>query len=170
MTTSRRSFTITAASLLLTVGATAFVGRMLPTPAAAHGPKGSHQTFSAGEPGDAKKPARVVKVIMSDDGKKMWFEPNKLDVRRNEQIKFVLFNEGTEDHEFMLGTVAENRKHAADMKRFPDMEHDDPNAKRLSPFKGGELVWKFTKAGEFEFACLIPGHYEAGMVGKIVVK
>jgi uncharacterized cupredoxin-like copper-binding protein len=56
------------------------------------------------------------------------------------------------------------------MKKFPDMEHDDPNAKRLSPFNSGELVWKFTKRGEFEFACLIPGHLEAGMLGKVIVK
>jgi uncharacterized cupredoxin-like copper-binding protein len=56
------------------------------------------------------------------------------------------------------------------MKKFPDMEHDDPNAKRLAVGERGELIWKFTKAGEFEFACLIPGHYEAGMHGKIIVK
>jgi uncharacterized cupredoxin-like copper-binding protein len=74
------------------------------------------------------------------------------------------------DHEFMLGTKADNRKHAAVMKQHPDMEHDDPNAKRLSPLDSGDLIWKFTKRGEFEYACLIPGHYEAGMYGKIIVK
>ena len=66
--------------------------------------------------------------------------------------------------------MADNRKHAEVMKKNPDMEHDDPNAKRLSPFNSGELLWQFTKKGEFEFACLIPGHLEAGMHGKIIVK
>jgi uncharacterized cupredoxin-like copper-binding protein len=129
-----------------------------------------HEHFSAGEPGDPNKPSRIVKVTMLEDGKKMLFEPATVEVRQGEQIRFVLFNEGTWNHEFMLATEAENRKHAELMKRFPDMEHDDPNAKRLAPFESGELVWKFTKRGEFEYACLIPGHFQAGMHGKVVVK
>ena len=128
--------------------------------------------FSAGEPGDPKKPARDVRVVMFDDGseKVMRFEPSSITVRKGEQVRFLLENGGTESHEFMLATVAENRKHAELMKKFPEMEHDDPNAKRLAVLQHGELLWKFTKAGEFEFACLIPGHYEAGMHGKITVK
>ena len=94
----------------------------------------SHEHFSAGEPGDPKKPSRIVKVKMLEDGKKMLFEPAVIEVRRGEQIRFVLQNDGTEDHEFMLASEADNRKHAEVMKKNPDMEHDDPNAKRLSPF------------------------------------
>jgi uncharacterized cupredoxin-like copper-binding protein len=56
------------------------------------------------------------------------------------------------------------------MKNNPAMEHEEPNGREVEPGKTGELVWRFSKAGEFEFACLIPGHREAGMVGKIVVK
>lgn len=126
--------------------------------------------FAAGAPGNPKQPARVVKVIMKEDGKKMLFEPAQISVRKGEQIRFVLENDGTESHEFMLATVAENRKHADLMKKYPKMEHDDPNAKRLTPFTNGELLWKFTKAGTFEYACLIPGHLEAGMHGTITVK
>lgn len=126
--------------------------------------------FSAGAPGNPKQPARVVKVIMKEDGKKMLFEPAQISVRKGEQIRFVLENDGTESHEFMLATVAENRKHGELMKKYPKMEHDDPNAKRLTPFTNGELIWKFTKAGTFEYACLIPGHLEAGMHGTITVK
>jgi len=137
---------------------------------AAHAHEG-HQSFAAGEPGDPKKPARTIKVVMRDDGKKkMAFEPARITVRQGEQIRFVLENDGTDDHEFVLATAAENRKHAELMKKFPDMEHDDPNAKRLAIAEHGEILWKFTKAGTFEFACLIPGHREAGMVGKVIVK
>jgi uncharacterized cupredoxin-like copper-binding protein len=139
----------------------------LPPPAVAHDAK---KGFSAGETGDPKKPAKTIKVSMFEKGKKMLFEPNRLEVRRGEQVRFVLSNDGSRDHEFMLGTRKDNKKHAEVMKKHPEMEHDDPNAKRLSPFNTGELVWKFSKRGEFEFACLIPGHYEAGMHGKIVVK
>jgi len=130
----------------------------------------NHGTFSAGEPGDPKKPARVVKVKMFEDGKKMQFEPARIEVRKGEQIRFVLENSGDEDHEFVLATIKENQKHGELMKKFPDMEHDDPNAKRVMTYGEGELLWKFTKRGEFEFACLIPGHYEAGMHGTIIVK
>ena len=130
----------------------------------------NHPTFSAGEPGDPKKPARIIKVKMLEDGKKMFFAPERIEVRRGEQIRFVLENDGTESHEFLLATMAENQKHAQLMKKFPEMEHDDPNGKRLPMAGNAELIWKFTKRGEFEFACLIPGHYEAGMHGKIIVK
>ena len=131
-----------------------------------------HGTFSAGQPGDSTKPARTIRVLMHDDGNEqnMRFEPALIRVRKGEQIRFVLENAGTESHEFMLATVAENRKHAEVMKKFPEMEHDDANAKRLAMSQRGELLWRFTEAGEFEFACLIPGHYEAGMHGKIIVK
>ena len=91
-------------------------------------------------------------------------------VRLGEQIRFEIYNEGSWDHEFMLATKEDNRKHAEVMKKFPNMEHDDPNAKRLSPLSSAELLWKFTKRGEFEYGCLIPGHLEAGMHGKIIVK
>ena len=132
----------------------------------------NHGTCSAGQPGDANKPARTVRILMHDDGNEqnMRFEPALIRVRKGEQIRFVLENAGTESHEFMLATVAENRKHAEVMKKFPEMEHDDANAKRLAMSQRGELLWRFTEAGEFEFACLIPGHYEAGMHGKIIVK
>lgn len=128
------------------------------------------ETFSAGEPGDASKPARVVQVTMREGDGKMVFVPEKVDVKKGEQIKFVLRNNGELDHEFILATSAENLMHAEAMKKNPDMEHDDPNGQRLAPKKTGEILWKFTKAGEFEYACLIPGHREGGMIGKITVK
>jgi uncharacterized cupredoxin-like copper-binding protein len=139
----------------------------MPIPASAHE---DHGNFSAGKPGDPKKPARVVKIKMFEGSGKMGFEPARVEVRRGEQVRFVLQNDGEEDHEFVLATVVENRKHAEVMKKHPDMEHDDPNARRVMPYGNGELVWRFTKRGEFEFACLIPGHYEKGMFGKVIVK
>ncbi|QFI77451.1 cupredoxin domain-containing protein [Bradyrhizobium betae] len=136
------------------------------------GPVDHHQddTFSAGEPGDAKKPARIVQVTMGEADGKMTFTPNKIEVKKGEQIKFMLRNNGELDHEFILATTAENLKHAESMKKNPDMEHDDPNGKRLAPKKTDEIVWEFTKPGEFEYSCLIPGHREAGMIGTVTVK
>lgn len=123
-----------------------------------------------GKPGDPKKPARLVQVSMRETEGKMLFFPDKVEVKRGEQVRFKLVNNGELEHEFVIATVEENRKHAEEMRKNPDMEHDDPNAKRLAPKKGSEIVWQFTKPGEFEFACLIPGHLEAGMKGTVVVK
>lgn len=129
-----------------------------------------HESFSAGEPGDPKKPARIVQVTMTETDGKMAFIPASIEVKKGEQIKFVLRNNGGMDHEFILATTEENLKHAEVMKKNPDMEHDDPNGKRLAPKKSDEIVWKFNKAGTFEYACLIPGHRESGMRGEVVVK
>ena len=131
---------------------------------------GEHESYSAGEPGTPQKPARTVTVFMKDADGKMAFVPNHLDVRKGEQIRFILRNEGDTDHEFILATTTENLKHAEIMKKNPDMEHDDPNMVRLAPKTDTELLWKFTKPGKFEYSCLIPGHREAGMLGTIVVK
>ena len=143
---------------------------------AGEGPSGhshSHghgETFSAGEPGNPKKPSRTVKVTMGEADGKMLFVPARLEVKKGEQVKFVLRNNGELEHEFVLASTADNLKHAEAMKNNPNMAHEEPNGRQLAPKKTSELVWKFTKAGEFEYACLIPGHREAGMIGTIVVK
>ena len=126
--------------------------------------------FSAGEPGNAKKPARVILVTMSEGDGKMLFIPDRIEVRKGEQIRFAIRNNGTLKHEFTLASVEDNDKHAELMKKYPDMEHDDPNAKSVEPGKTADIVWRFTKTGTFEFACLIPGHREAGMHGRVTVK
>jgi uncharacterized cupredoxin-like copper-binding protein len=135
-------------------------------------PGHSHKTFAAGEPGDPKKPiAGTMEITMHEtEDAKMLFSPNWVEVKRGEQVRFVLKNAGKVDHEFMLDSVANNAKHKIAMEKNPDMEHDDPNGRRLNPDGSSEIVWRFTKAGTFEFACLIPGHYESGMKGTVVVK
>jgi uncharacterized cupredoxin-like copper-binding protein len=127
-----------------------------------HGPRG----YSAGEPGDPKQPSRTIEVLLSE----MEFTPARIEVKRGEQIRFVLRNTGKEDHEFLLATKKENLKHAAVMKKHPHMEHDEPNGVRLAPAKTAELVWRFTKPGTFEYSCLIPTHREFGMTGHVTVK
>lgn len=154
-------FPILAVALAATIGSAA---------AAPGAPGHSHETFSAGEPGNPKRPAQVVLVVMREGDGKMMFIPDRLEIRKGDQVRFILRNNGLLEHEFVLATTEENIKHAEEMKKNPDMEHDDPNAKRVAPKKTAELVWKFTKAGQFEYGCLIPGHREAGMTGIIVVK
>lgn len=134
-------------------------------PALAHKKHGK-QTYSAGEPGDPAKPSRTVEVEMSE----MEYKPYRVEVKRGEQIRFVIRNVGKEDHEFMLATTKENLNHAEEMKKHPHMEHDEPNAVRLAPNKSAEILWKFTKSGTFEYACLIPDHRDYGMSGRVIVK
>lgn len=125
-----------------------------------------HSGYSAGEPGNAKEPSREIVVLMSE----MDYTPAKIQVKRGEQIRFVIRNVGTESHEFLLASTADNLKHAVQMKKNPDMEHDEPNGVKLAPKKSGEIIWKFTKTGTFEYSCLIPTHRELGMIGQVVVK
>jgi uncharacterized cupredoxin-like copper-binding protein len=125
-----------------------------------------HSNYSAGEPGDPKKPSREVTVEMSE----MDYSPSVIEVKRGEQIKFVVRNIGTEDHEFLLASTEDNLKHAAAMRKHPGMVHHESNGLRLARKQSGEILWKFTKAGTFEYSCLIPDHREYGMTGKVVVK
>jgi uncharacterized cupredoxin-like copper-binding protein len=162
--TMKRSIIVAPLATFGAVALLAFGGPGAPTISHAHG------TFSAGEPGNPKRPARIVQVTMREGEGKMMFIPDRVEIKRGEQIKFVLRNNGELDHEFVLATTEENLKHAEEMKKNPEMEHDDPNAKRVKPKKTDEIVWKFTKAGQFEYGCLIPGHREAGMTGIIIVR
>jgi uncharacterized cupredoxin-like copper-binding protein len=100
----------------------------------------------------------------------MEYLPPKIEVKRGEQIRFVIHNTGTEAHEFLLATTAENLKHEAVMRKNPDMEHDEPNGLRIAAKQSGEILWKCTKPGTFEYACLIPDHREYGMTGKAIMK
>lgn len=126
--------------------------------------------YAAGEPGDPKKSSRTVEVIMSEGSGTMTYAPAEIDVKKGEQIKLVVKNAGALKHEFFLDSFDHNAHHKIEMQKNPEMEHDDPNAQSVEPDKQVEVLWKFSKAGTFEFACLIPGHYEAGMHGKVVVK
>jgi uncharacterized cupredoxin-like copper-binding protein len=125
-----------------------------------------HATYSAGEPGDPKKPSREIVVEMSE----MDYLPSRIEVKRGEQIKFIVRNVGTEDHEFLLASTEDNLEHAATMRKHPGMAHDEPNGLRLARKQSGKILWKFTKTGTFEYSCLIPDHREYGMTGKVVVK
>jgi uncharacterized cupredoxin-like copper-binding protein len=124
------------------------------------------ESYSAGEPGNARKPSRTIDIEMSE----MEYTPSRIEVKRGEQVRFRIRNVGKEDHEFLLATTEENLKHAEAMKKHPHKEHDEPNAVRLSPNKSAEILWKFTKSGTFEYSCLIPDHRDYGMIGRIVVK
>jgi uncharacterized cupredoxin-like copper-binding protein len=116
--------------------------------------------------GERKLAKRTVAVQMLDT---MRFVPERVDVKLNDTVRFAVRNSGQQMHEFVIGTKEENEKHAALMMKFPDMEHDEPYMAHVAPGKRGEIVWTFNRAGTFEFACLIAGHYQAGMVGSITV-
>ena len=115
--------------------------------------------------GDAKR-ARTIEVRMTDD---MRFRPGRIEVREGETIRFVVRNAGKALHEMVIGTEKELAEHAALMKKFPGMEHDEPYMTHVMAGRKGDIVWNFNRPGTFQFACLIPGHFEAGMTGTIVV-
>ena len=119
-----------------------------------------------GREGDPKKATRTVKIDMSD---RMRFSPAFLTVKQGETVRFLVKNSGATLHEMVLGTMDDLKKHAELMRKHPGMEHDEPHMAHVAPGRTETLVWQFTRAGEFHYGCLIPGHFEAGMVGRIKV-
>jgi uncharacterized cupredoxin-like copper-binding protein len=116
--------------------------------------------------GDAKAVRRTIAITMTDN---MRFLPDKIEVKQGETVKFIVSNDGGMLHEFVIGTKKELDAHALQMIKFPNMEHDEPYMAHVKPKGKGEIIWTFNKPGDFDFACLIAGHYQAGMVGKIKV-
>ena len=117
--------------------------------------------------GDRNAVKRTIEVRMIDA---MRFAPDRIEVRLGETVRFVHRNDGKLLHEFVIGTKKELEDHAALMRKHPGMEHDEPYMAHVGAGKTAEMIWTFNRAGEFSFACLIPGHYEAGMVGRIIVR
>ena len=146
----------------------------LATPAWGHSPAEHNKPKAAlvkeqkpwGIAGNAKQAKRSIELRMSDD---MRFTPNRIQVRQGETVRLVVINTGKVLHELVIGSADELKAHAEMMKKFPNMKHDEPDMAHVDPGKRGEIIWTFNRPGEFEFACLIAGHFEAGMVGKIVV-
>jgi uncharacterized cupredoxin-like copper-binding protein len=139
-----------------------------------------------GRAGNPKKASRTITIGMND---RMQFVaanghraadarapaaphamPGDIVVRRGETVRFVVHNDGQVMHEMVIGSMKELKEHAEMMRKFPGMEHDEAYMAHVAPGKQGEIVWQFTRPGEFHYACLIPGHMEAGMISKITVK
>ena len=132
-----------------------------------HHEHGHHHDSPVGEPGDAKSVTRTIEVLMTDN---MRFAPAQITVRQGETVRFLVRNAGQVKHEMVLGSMKELKEHAEQMKKHPEMEHDEPNQAVADPGKTAQMIWRFSKAGEFDFACLQPGHFEAGMLGKVRVE
>ncbi len=117
--------------------------------------------------GEAKDASRTISIRMSDD---MRFSPNHIEVTLGETLRLRAENKGKVMHEIVIGTRAELEAHAEMMKKHPNMEHDEPYMAHVAPGRRGEIVWRFNREGDFEFACLLPGHFEAGMRGTLRVR
>ena len=140
-----------------------------------------------GRAGDPKRASRTIRVGMGDSmhfavaatpqhatdvraGNSPHAMSGDIVVKRGETVRFVVRNDGKLMHEMVIGTMQDLKEHAEMMRKFPEMEHDEPYMAHVAPGKEGEIVWQFTRAGEFHYACLVPGHMEAGMISKITVK
>ena len=150
--------------------------------------------FAFGQPADAAKAERTVEITLGD----MYYEPASVQLKAGETVRFVLKNEGSLLHEFSLGNAAQHAEHQKQMLMMQQMgmlgengiqamdhskmghdmagmdhgqmSHDDPNTVMIPAGKSAELTWTFAKATGLEFACNLPGHYQAGMVGKLDVQ
>ena len=158
-------WTVTVAALLLAGSAFAHGDKHNDSKAKYDYSKAEETAF--GRAADPKKAKRTVSVEMADT---MRFTPAEIKVKRGESVRFAAKNSGKLMHEMVLGTKKELEQHADLMRKHPEMEHDEPNMLHVAPGKTGEMGWQFTKAGEFYYGCLVPGHFEAGMIGKVIVR
>ncbi len=162
------------------IAAALFTSLVMALPAWAHGPSGhghgGHRAHAGpvvkeqkpwGIAGEAKDARRTIEIRMTDD---MRFTPDRIDVKLGETVRLVAVNAGQVLHEIVIGTPEELKEHAELMKKHPNMEHDEPYMAHVDPGQRGDIVWTFNRPGTFEFACLIPGHFEAGMTGQITVR
>ena len=143
--------------------------------AIAHEGKGDKQRYDYAkavetEFGKAFDPRKARKEIRIDMADTMRYSPAQVTVKKGETVRFMARNRGQVMHEMVLGTRKELEAHAELMKKHPGMEHDEPHMVHVPPGKIGQIGWQFTRAGEFYYGCLIPGHFEAGMIGKVIVK
>ncbi|GHA12659.1 cupredoxin domain-containing protein [Oceanisphaera arctica] len=149
---------------------------LLPGLAMAAGEHGGHQGHDMaamqqnmqgiGQPGKAAEVSRTIEVVMSDN---MRFSPEQIQVNAGETVRFFIKNSGKLAHELVIGNLESLQQHAEMMRQMPDMKHAEPNMISLKPGQKGGLVWHFDQAGTVDFACLIPGHMEAGMKGRVQV-
>lgn len=117
--------------------------------------------------GDDKAVARTITLRMTDD---MRFTPRHIEVREGETIRLRAENKGQVLHEIVIGTKPELDAHAEMMAKHPGMEHDEPYMAHVGAGNKSDIVWQFNRPGQFDFACLIAGHYQAGMTGTITVR
>lgn len=134
--------------------------------AAMAGAEGHGKTADIGKLGKAASVTRTIEIDMTDA---MRFTPSSIDAKQGETIKFIVKNSGKIKHEMVLGTDKELKEHYEMMKKNPGMEHEDPKMATVQAGKTGEIIWQFSKAGKIDFACLQPGHYDAGMKGAVSV-
>ena len=161
------NFTRSTLSQLFAIAALAASGAAFASGnhAGGHGHDEGGET-AIGKPGVAAQAKRTINIDMGDN---MRFTPSNIQVKQGETVRFVVKNTGQIKHELSLGTEKELLEHLEQMRKFPDMEHDEPSKVTLQPGRQGEIVWQFTKGGAVNFACLMPGHYEAGMKGVVQV-
>jgi len=161
----------------------------MPAATFAAGADGHGHGMASGEPGKASQASRTINVEMYDN----YYEPEMIDVEPGETVRFVVENKGNLVHEFNIGTPGMHDAHQKEMKMMVEhgviqggqihhdmmnmdmgnghsMKHDDPNSVLLEPGESQEVVWTFSDKGNVEFACNVPGHYQAGMYGEINFK
>ncbi len=157
-------------SAMLSTPAGAATGDQMIDASGAHA-HASHAMSEHGESavGKAGDPAKVTRTVTIDMNDSMRFSPAVIAVKQGEVLRFVVKNSGKLKHELVIGSAGELKEHAQMMAKFPEMEHAEPNQVTLAPGKTGTVIWQFDKAGNVDFACLQPGHFEAGMKGTVQV-
>ena len=140
-----------------------------------------------GEIGKLSEVNKTIEIKMYDN----YFEPKEIKIKKNETIRFLITNYGELVHEFNIATREMHLNHQDEMmkmmeygillgdkidkqkmkelsKKDHSLAHSHKNSLLLEPNQSGELIWKFSKDIVLEAACNVPGHYDSGMITKII--
>jgi len=122
-------------------------------------------TFPFGHPGSGTHVDRVIRITATE----YRYLPAAISFHSGETVKFVVSNKGMVDHEFVLGTVSEQKEHEKEMSAHPGMEMHDPNGISVPKGSRASLIWTFTRPMTIQYACHLAGHYAAGMHGVLTI-
>ncbi len=173
-------------SILKTVAAGAAVIAATFAAGMAAAGEGHTSNGEIGAEGDPASVSRTIEISLYD----AYYEPEELSIKEGQTVRFVITNKGEAVHEFNIGTAEMHIAHQPEMEMMVDhgvlevdrinwdaakaMQasmghgmHEEPNSVLLEPGQTAELIWMFPEHAELEFACNVPGHYDAGMVGEI---
>ena len=118
-------------------------------------------------------PARPA-ITVTVEEKEFAYDPITITVPVDQSVMLVFKNTGKVEHDFViekinLADAAEDESggHGTGGHDMGDVEYDLHVS--TPPGESSTIEFTPTESGTYEFFCTVPGHKEAGMIGKMVV-
>lgn len=120
-----------------------------------------------GRAGDAAKASRTVAIELTPAGS---CSPASIPVKQGETLRLVAKNAARSEQHLALGTAGDLKSYAEMVQKHPQMQASQASRIVVGPGESRELVWQFTKPGEFQLSCGVPARFDAASAGRVIVK